>query len=99
MKKFLADLIGRLTSRKFLITLGTALILVANQQWNELVLLVSAYLASEGAGDVVERFQTQKTKQAEANLEDTKVQFGVIDGNATAVDRSEIVSGNDIPMQ
>lgn len=99
MKKFLANLIARLTSRKFLITVGSGLILVANQQWNELVILVSAYIAAEGAGDAVQRFQTEKTKQAEAVLEDTKVQFGVIDGSATAIDRSQMVAGNDVPMQ
>lgn len=57
MKKFLADLIKRFTSRKFLLTLGTALIFIANQQWNELLALIVAYTGFEGGADIVERYR------------------------------------------
>ena len=60
MKKFLASLIKRVTSLKFLLTLSTALVLVANQQWNELVVLILGYIGVEGAGDVVSRYGDTK---------------------------------------
>lgn len=56
--------IQRLTSRKFLLTVATALILVANEQWAELVVLVSGYIGIEGVGDAVSRYSVEKTKQA-----------------------------------
>lgn len=58
MKKFLADLIKRLTSRKFLLAVGGSLTLIANQQWQELTLLIGAYIAAEGGADVVERYRS-----------------------------------------
>lgn len=54
------DLLKRLTSRKFLLTVGGALILIANQQWNELALLLGSYIGIEGASDTAARFAQQK---------------------------------------
>lgn len=96
MKKFLANLIQRLTSRKFLLTVGTALILIANQQYNELVLLITAYIGAEGIGDAAQRYQAEKTKQSENILQDTKLQFGEL--ASPEVDRGNIVTGENIPM-
>lgn len=98
MKKFLADFIKRLTSRKFLLTLGTALILVANQQWTELVILVSGYVGVEGLGDATQRFAAEKTKQTENVLKDTLVQYDAI-GDPSDVNRDVLVPGSEIPAQ
>lgn len=96
MKTFLANLIRRMTSRKFLLTVSAALVLVANQQWPELAALILGYISVEGLGDATERFQAQKVKQAETNLEDTKIQFGVLGADPNAVDRGDIVPGNEV---
>jgi myosin-crossreactive antigen len=44
MRRFLS----RFVSRKFLLAVGTALTLIANQQYDEAVAVVLAYLAAEG---------------------------------------------------
>lgn len=98
MKKFLSDLIKRLTSRKFLLTLGTALILVANQQWTELVILVSGYVGVEGLGDATQRFAAEKTKQTENVLKDTLVQYDAL-GDPSDVNRDVLVPGSEVPAQ
>ncbi len=75
MKRFLADLIQRLTSRKFLLTVAAALVLVANQQWVELVALLGGYMGVEGAGDLFDRVQRQKTEQAKVQQQTTFAQL------------------------
>lgn len=62
----------RLTSRKFLLTLAAALILIANERWAELVVLISGYMGIEGIGDAADRVAAQKTKQVELVQETQK---------------------------
>lgn len=57
MKKFLSDLLKRVSSRKFLLAFSGAITLALNQQWTEFVGVITAYLIAEGAGDAVERFK------------------------------------------
>lgn len=52
MKVFIASLL----SRKFLLALGTFLVLVANNQYTEAVAVVIGYLGAEGAADVAQRY-------------------------------------------
>lgn len=52
MKKFLADLIKRFTSRKFLLTVISALYFYANHQYTEMAATVAAYVIAEGGADV-----------------------------------------------
>lgn len=96
MKKFLADFISRLTSRKFLLTLGTSFTLAANDQWTALVAALTAYLASEGGADVVGRLQSGKQKVAEIQQSISKIENGIDEG----LDKSTVVPGvpSDIPM-
>lgn len=101
MKKFLADLIQRLTSRKFLLAVSAAALLAANKQWNELVGVVIAYIGAEGIGDAAQRFSEPKAQAAQANLDETKLQIlGAEALPDTGVDRSTLVPGNgsDVPM-
>lgn len=94
MQRFLADLIKRLTSRKFMLTVGTALILIANQQYNELVLLIAGYLGVEGLGDAAERYTTPKANAAKHELEATKLQILGADAlPETGVDKNSLVPG------
>lgn len=51
MKQFLTSLL----SRKFLLALGTFLVLVANGQYTEAVAVVAAYIGVEGAADFKSR--------------------------------------------
>lgn len=94
MKKFLADLIKRLTSRKFLLTVGTALILISNQQWQELVVLIGAYVGVEGLSDAAERYAKPKANASQAELENTKIQLLGADALPdTGVDKTSFVPG------
>jgi hypothetical protein len=52
MKAFLADLIQRLTSRKFLLALGGAIVCYANKDFTGLTAIVLGYLAINGATDI-----------------------------------------------
>lgn len=44
-------LLVKLTSRKFLLALGSFITLIANKQFTEAVVVVTAYLAAEGVLD------------------------------------------------
>lgn len=97
--KTLKDIFLRMTSRKFLLTVASALILVANQEWAYLVVLISGYMGIEGVGDAAERVASQKTKQAELSIaaEAAKKQSDMMAlPNAPAdVDLSRVVPGID----
>lgn len=65
-------LLKRLTSRKFLLAVGTALTAYANGQYDLAIITVLTYIGIEGLADVVGRFAQQKyvapvTKQAEVS--------------------------------
>lgn len=101
-KKFVADFIARLTSRKFMIAIGgIALIatgMLNTDQINQVVALIIAFITAEGVGDAADRFTANKATAAKAQLEETALQFSDL-GTAGAVDRSTVVAGSDIPMQ
>jgi hypothetical protein len=100
----------RLTSRKFLLTLAAALILVANEQWTELVILVSGYMGIEGIGDAADRVAAQKTKQVELvqatqqakietfNEDDDDIDLTVINPGSQTTTTSPGLYGGDAPL-
>lgn len=49
------DFLRSLFTRKFLLALGTTLMLIANGQYTEAVAVVIGYLGVEGAADAVSR--------------------------------------------
>jgi hypothetical protein len=51
MKEFLS----RLTSRKFLLTLGAVITAIANDEWVAAVTIVLGYLGVEGVNDIVKK--------------------------------------------
>lgn len=59
MKDFLRSLL----TRKFLLTLGTSLVFLANGQYDLVMYTVLGYLGVEGAGDAVARAQSAKYVQ------------------------------------
>ena len=93
MKKFLADLFQRVTSRKFIVAVLGAITLASNGQWNEFTLLILGYLTAEGAGDVVERFKGGVgTLNSYVNPESHNT-------DDSDIDTSSVVSGrDDIPL-
>jgi hypothetical protein len=100
MKSFMKDLIERLTSRKFLLTVSTALVLIANKQWDMLVLMVGGYVGVEGIGDAAARYAQPKAAAAQADLESTKIQLLGTDALPdTGVDKSQLVAGNTMAGQ
>lgn len=80
------DFLKRLTSRKFLAMVASVYLLYVNGQFNEMVAVVVAYLASEGAGDVVQRYQSEKAKFATE-------QYAALGDPYDDVDKSQIVAG------
>jgi hypothetical protein len=92
---YLTNLIKRLTSRKFLLTVAGGLTLAANGQWTELVALISVYIGTEGAGDVVDRFKTPEVTKAELKKEVTLIENGY---QPSTGERRSIVAGQDIAM-
>ena len=97
MQKFLANLIKRFTSRKFLLTIASCLVLYSNGQYNEITWVVLAYLGVEGAGDAAERYATPKQKAADAELQSTKMQILGADALPdTGVDKNIFVPGGSV---
>ena len=47
--------LARLTSRKWLLTLGVAILLAGNRAWSELVQITVGFLAVEGGVDALAR--------------------------------------------
>lgn len=99
--KFITDLLKRISSRKFLITIaGMGLVVTFPENAPEIVTLTVGYVAAEGVGDAAERYKAQDVKKAETILEDTKIQVGQLDDyGTTTVDTNTLVPGNEIPAQ
>jgi len=96
MKKFLADFIKRLSSRKFIVTLGAiAAVVTFPDQAGDIVALTVAFVGAEGVGDAAERYQNQKTTQAETQLKAIQTEQGMLD-IPMDVDRSQVVPGNTL---
>ena len=96
------DFFMRLTSRKFLLTLAAALILVANERWAELVVLISGYMGIEGIGDAADRVAQQKTKQVEltqaTEVARSKIENYELDP-AEDIDPTQPIVAGDAPLQ
>lgn len=58
--------IARLTSRKWLLTLGVAAILAANRAWAELVQVTVGFLAVEGGVDALARISEARAARGES---------------------------------
>ena len=81
----------RLLSRKLWITVLTAIVLILNEQYNEAVLLVIAYLGVQGASDAVSSY---KGSSVVTSLPENLMS----QNDDNAVDQSKVVSGKSIPL-
>lgn len=89
-------LIDRLTSRKFVLTVLACLTFAVNGEWGLIAATVSAFIAAEGAGDVVQRYNESKAStSSQPSVEDLATLLN--DNDEDEPDRSTIVSG-DVPM-
>lgn len=96
--KFFGELIQRLTSRKFLLTLSGAALLAANSQWDQLVILLATYTGFEGAADVYSRVKDTKTDIAKINQQTSLMEAGIAPAGET-LNRNIIVPGDDSSTQ
>lgn len=96
MQKFIADFIKRLSSRKFLITIGGIVAVVSfPENAGEIVTLCVTFIGAEGLGDAAERYSMPKVAAANADLENTKIQLLGTDALPdTGVDKNELVPGS-----
>lgn len=96
MQKFLAELIQRLSSRKFLITLfGLVAVTAYPEQANQIVALIGTFVAAEGIGDAAQRYSDPKQAAAKTEFETAKLE--ILGANAlpdTGVDKTTFVPGN-----
>lgn len=58
----IGSFIGRLTSRKFLLTVGSVCILLAAERYAEAVAVIIAFIGAEGAADAVSRYSDSKAE-------------------------------------
>lgn len=96
---FLGGLVARFTSRKFLLTASAALVLVANNQWNELVILVSTYTGFEGAADIYGKVKDAKTEVAKIDHNTHLVDAGYKPAELDGTRSNVIVPGDDSSTQ
>lgn len=89
------DFLARLSSRKFLLTIGGIFLITVYPQYaDKIIMLIVTYIGAEGAGDVVQRYQDGKTDQANINKETTRIEAT---GGLDAIDTDTIVPGLEHP--
>lgn len=98
MQKAIADFLTRLSSRKFLVTIGGIVaVTLYPAHSSDIVTLIVTFIGAEGAGDVVSRYANEKTKQTRNQVQAASAEYA--DLGTPQIDRSALVSGADIPMQ
>lgn len=95
MQKFIADFIKRLSSRKFLVTIGGIVAVISfPESSGQIVTLCVTFIGAEGLGDAAERYNTPKVQAADKELEATKIQLLGADALPdTGVDKTQFVPG------
>lgn len=88
--KLIKDFLTRLTSRKFLIAVGTMATLAANKQWTEFTAAGITYVIAEGGTDAARAYK--EAKQAINTLPDFAPMTDLMDEDRE-VDKSVITSG------
>lgn len=94
------EIVSRLSSRKFILVVApivtAAAGLLTADQLELITPLILAFLAAEGAADTAERWQSEKTKQSQIDLTQSRIISGDYDD---PIDRSEVVAGDgNLPL-
>lgn len=99
MQKFIADFISRLSSRKFLITIGGVVAVISfPERSGDIVTLCITFIGAEGLGDAAARYSAPKVEAANADLANTKIQLLGADALPdTGVDKTSFVPGITTP--
>jgi hypothetical protein len=89
--KLIKDFITRLTSRKFLIALGTMATLAANKQWTEFTAAGITYVVAEGGTDAARAYK--EAKQLATQLPDISNLNDLMGMDDEPVDKSVVTPG------
>lgn len=82
------DFIKRLSSRKFLLTIGgLAAITAFPEHTQAIVAIVLGYNGAEGFADVVERYQNGGVNKKKLEMQQARVEQGYVDDDAAATDK------------
>ncbi|CAB4155480.1 hypothetical protein UFOVP667_6 [uncultured Caudovirales phage] len=94
--KEIGNFFARLSSRKFLLTVGGIVAVTLYPEGaTAICTLIATFVAGEGAADTVSRYAVEKTKREQAKAEAYKTEF--LDTDDENVDTSQIVAG-DAPL-
>jgi hypothetical protein len=94
MKKSVTDFAARLTSRKFLLTIGGIFLgAVYPAHANDIITLIAIYVGGEGAADAVSRFSDAKYRKV---VQDAQTLLGDLDDEIQP-DKSRVVPGAAAP--
>jgi hypothetical protein len=92
------DFINRLSSRKFLITIGGILAVTLYPQFSDsIITLIGIYVGGEGVADAVQRYSSSKyIAPKQIDLTHTKIVEGLIPDEDRALDGSRIIQPGNI---
>lgn len=99
--KEIGDFFARLSSRKFLLTVGGIVAVTLYPEGaTAICTLIATFVAGEGAADVVSRYSVEKTKQALVANTPVATQNAALlsPGLEEDVDTSMIIAGSDVPL-
>jgi hypothetical protein len=98
--KEIGNFISRLSSRKFLLTVGGIIACTLYpESATAITTLIATFVAGEGAADVVSRYAVEKTKQADNKAASDKQLLAGDDDDE--LDTTQVVPGNvggDFPL-
>lgn len=95
--KEIGNFFARLSSRKFLLTVGGIIAVTLYPEGSTAICtLIATFVAGEGAADTVSRYAVEKTKREEAKAQAYKTEF--LDDEAEDVDVTQPIIAGDAPL-
>lgn len=96
--KEIGNFFARLSSRKFLLTVGGIIAVTLYPEGSTAICtLIATFVAGEGAADTVSRYAVEKTKRETAKAEAYKTEF--LDDDPNDVDPTQPIVAGDAPLQ
>lgn len=95
--KEIGNFFARLSSRKFLLTVGGIIAVTLYPEGSTAICtLIATFVAGEGAADTVSRYAVEKTKREEAKAQAYKTEF--LDDPTDDVDPTQPIVAGDAPL-
>lgn len=95
--KEIGNFFARLSSRKFLLTVGGIIAVTLYPEGSTAICtLIATFVAGEGAADTVSRYAVEKTKREEAKAQAYKTEF--LDDPAEDIDPTQPIVAGDAPL-